>query len=170
MVFTPDFWGSEMGGAPGPAGPAGPEGPQGPAGGFTTDCGVFRDKGISSATLSFADKISQSPVVEGGTYFIFWTAAYTGTNNNTETELRIEVDGDEVDLYSPGAVSASLTDPSWSSFDLISLDAGVRNFKLQFRQPAGAGLLSVNNAKLGYILVKPADAGGGGGGGGGGPA
>lgn len=158
-------------GTTGPAGPEGPpgvEGPIGPAGTVFGECGVLKSKGAqSSVSATFAQKIDQDVALLGGTYYVFWTSMYSGTTANTDVELRVEIGGNEIEVYAESNVPEP--NSTWSSFDKFSIPAPdpAVTFKFEFRRTGGTGTLNVSEVKIGFILVKPLVAGGGGGGGGG---
>jgi hypothetical protein len=134
----------------------GPQGPQGEDGLATPDGDRFKSLSGVAAGATFANKINNSEVVKGGTYFVVWVIRYIGSNPNTEAEFRVEIDGVEIDLLSEGSVGDSDNHLTWSSFDLVVLpeDATV-DFKLQYRQPSSPGTLTVSHAKIAYVRVLP---------------
>lgn len=143
-------------GIQGDQGITGSQGPKGKDGLVAPNVDRFKSLSSDVAGLTFQDKINNSEVVLGGTYVVLWVIRYVGSNANTETEFRVEIDGVEIDLLSEGVVGDGGNTSTWASFELVVLPENATvDFKLQYRQPMSPGTLTVSYGKISYMRVLP---------------
>jgi hypothetical protein len=87
-------------------------------------------------------------VLEAGTYRIGWVFQYEASTASTVGEYRIEIDDiTNVDQETLTVASAGER-KTYSNFSFEALAAGAHTIDIDFRRQSGAGVFTIDDAKL----------------------
>jgi len=111
--------------------------------------GDFKDLGAATTASSaaFIDRLDESPVLAGGKYRIIITATTEGTLGNTETDVRVTIDGVIAETH------ASFGSNKYVYARDHVLAAGARDMLLQIARKSGGGQAEISESTIDYVWI-----------------